>query len=741
MRSRPLRLVFLCLALALVAFPLALTKPGPPPVLKADEPAYYLMALSLARDFDLRCEERDLARIFDEFPYGTTRNLIVGSDDGWRTIYFAKPYVYSLLAAPFAAAAGAQGIVALNWLLLAGMIWLGGRYLARANPAWLALLFSSGFFLLSAGVAYTFWLHPEVFCMAAITASLYLGLTEHEGGGAAAGWRRLLASRGLRLAASGAALSLAAYHKPVYAALALPVLLRLARERRWRHLGTWIAGAALAGALLVAGSLAWTGKPSAYFGWDRAGLSVDPPGVWRGLPEPPPPGDAAAAEAAGHNSWGWIFRLPESGPARLAEDLGYFLWGRHTGLFPYHPFALLALVLFLLHGRRSPERWALAGALAVVMLFFLLQIPFNWHGGSGFVGNRYFVSVVPGFLFLVSRIAPVALLPVAFAAGGLFVGPLFFSPLGAPVVHPTLQAHVRNRPFDRLPFEHSLAHNIPGYRGQVVRDLWVFGRRDNFLPWGDELLVRAGPPVEIWLQSARPLPSAVFELRSPRPGQRLSLAVAGVERTVELAAGEPPETSHRVEIDLPAASRQREVDGQPIWLYRIVARARHGAPFAGGARDDAGFPLGLRLIWLGTREEVAADLYRAEWVRAEIPPALPAGGRVEIPVELRNASEAGWPADAGGQVLLAYHWLRPGGAVALWEGNRTRLPAAVAPGAGVALTMAVEAPAEPGEYELVLEPVREGIAWFDARRPGNSLRRPVAVLPPAPTTGEPPPAE
>lgn len=729
MRSRPVRLVFLCLALTLVAFPLALTKPGPPPVLKADEPAYYLMALSLARDFDLRCEERDLARIFDEFPFGTTRNLIVGSNDGWRTVYFAKPFVYSLLAAPFAAAAGAQGIVAFNWLLLLGMIWLGGRYLARANPAWLALLFSSGFFLLSAGVAYTFWLHPEVFCMAAITASLYLGLTESEREGLTGRWHLLLASRSARLAASGAALALAAYHKPVYAALALPVLVRLFRARRWQHLGAWLAGGALAGTLLVAGSIAWTGKPSAYFGWDRAGFSVDPPGVWRGLPEPPPLGGEPPAEAAGQNSWGWIFRVPESGPARFAEDLGYFLWGRHTGLFPYHPFTLLALLLFLLHGRRSPERWALAGALALVMLFFLLQIPFNWHGGSGFVGNRYFVSVVPGFLFLVSRIAPPALLPLACAAGGLFVGPLLFSPLGAPVVHPTLQAHVRNRPYDRLPFEHSLAHNIPGYRGQVVRDLWVFGRKDNFLPWGDELLVRAGSPVEIWLQSARPLPSAVFELRSPRPGQRLSLEVAGVRRTVELDPGEPPERSHRVELDLPAATRRREVDGVPIWLYRIVARARHGAPFPGGERDDAGFPLGLRLIWLGTREEVAADLYRAEWLRAEIPATMPAGGRVGIPVEVRNASEAAWPADAGGQVKLAYHWLRPDGGVAHWEGERTRLPTAVAPGSGVTLSLAVQAPAEPGEYDLVLEPVREGISWFDERRAGNSLRRRVTVSP------------
>jgi hypothetical protein len=728
-RSRPLRLVFASLALALVAFPLALRKPGPPLTLKADEPAYYLMALSIARDFDLRCDTRDLERLFEEFPYGRTDNLIVGTDDGWRTIHFAKPYAYSFFAAPFAAVAGAQGMVAFNWLLLLGMIWLGARYLGRSNPGPVALLFASGFFLLSAGVAYTFWLHPEIFMMAAVTVSLYFGLTEHEGERPERWWRRPLACPALRLALSGAALTVASYHKPVYAALALPVLYRLARGARWRHLAVWLGSSALAGLLLVAGALAWTGKPSAYFGQDRAGFSVDPPGVWHRLPEPAPAGGGTPAEPPGANSWGWIFRAPESGPARLVEDFGYFLCGRHTGLFPYHPFTLLALLLFLLGGRRSGERWALLAALALVMLFFLLQIPFNWHGGGGFIGNRYYVAVVPGFLFLVNRIAPLALLPLGFAAGGLLIGPLFFSPLGVSVYYPTLQAHVRNRPFDHLPFEHSLAHKIPGYRGQVVRDLWFFGRRDVFFPQRDELLVSAGPPVEIWLESERPLANAVFELRSPRPGQRISISVAGERRTVELAADEEPERPHRIEVDLPHATLKRDEDGTPVWLYRIVVRARRGAQLAGGMEDDAEFQVGARLSYYGSREEVAADLYHAEWGPIELPAEVIAGGRLTLPVTIRNASKAPWPASAGGRVQLSYHWLAPDGSVELWEGERTRLPADLAPGEQAALPMQIAVPNVSGSYDLVLEPVREGIAWFHERGQGNTLRRHVIVLP------------
>jgi hypothetical protein len=60
--------------------------------------------------------------------------LILATDDGWNTVYFGKPYVYSLFAAPAAGLSGASGIVAFNALLMAGMIWLGACYLRRFNP-------------------------------------------------------------------------------------------------------------------------------------------------------------------------------------------------------------------------------------------------------------------------------------------------------------------------------------------------------------------------------------------------------------------------------------------------------------------------------------------------------------------------------------------------------------------------------------------------------------------------------
>ncbi|MFQ5350005.1 MAG: hypothetical protein ACE5EG_06155, partial [Thermoanaerobaculia bacterium] len=162
------RQALLWLGLTLVLFPLAISKPGLPTGLKSDEPAYYLAALSLARDGDLRFAPGEAERLFDEFPFQTVKNLILMTDDGWRTVYYGKPYIYSLFAAPFAGLFGANGMVSFNMLLLMAMVWMGASYLRRFNRDAVAVAYSAGFFILSSTFAYVFWLHPELFNMACV---------------------------------------------------------------------------------------------------------------------------------------------------------------------------------------------------------------------------------------------------------------------------------------------------------------------------------------------------------------------------------------------------------------------------------------------------------------------------------------------------------------------------------------------------------------------------------------------
>ena len=275
--SRSVALALGALSLVLLLLPLTVPKPGMPATLKADEPAYFLASLSLARDFDLDCEQEDLQRLFDDFPYLTTRNLVIGTNDDWKTLFYGKPYLYPLFAAPLTTLFGSDGMLAFNMLLLIAMIWMGTDVLRAYNPDWVAALFSAGFFLVSTGWSYVFWLHPEVFMMASVTACLYFGLhvadlpslPRH-------GLRRWLSPRWAP-AISAIALACGAYHKPMLLAFGLPVAVAWLLKRRWRALALWCAGGLVAALLISGGSWALIGHPTPYLGVDRAGFPVETP--------------------------------------------------------------------------------------------------------------------------------------------------------------------------------------------------------------------------------------------------------------------------------------------------------------------------------------------------------------------------------------------------------------------------------------------------------------------------------
>ena len=751
--STTVRWTFAAIALFLVLFPLALAKPGLPLILKSDEPAYYLMALSLVHDRDLRFELRDVQRLGVEFPYLTTKNLILATRDGWQTALYGKPYLVSLVAAPLTALFGAGGFVATNMALLLLAVWLGALYLRQFNPDSLALVYSAGFFLLSNAFAYVFWLHTEILCIASVTVCLYLAFT----GGAAppprgrwAALRSRIWSAETRPFFSGAAIIGAAYNKPYLALLGLPAFW-LAWRRGARGAGAWLGGAAAAGALVCAISIALVGQPSPYLGLERQGITVESFDRMPELPKPRPV-DPTIGPAA---SFGWIFgsfRVDRDFPA----NLGYFLFGRHTGLFLYAPFALLSLGLFVAFSRRSRERVLLALCLAGVALYTLTFIWFNWHGGGGFIGNRYYVNALPGFLFLVTRIAPAWLPAVGYGLGGLFLGGIVFTPFGAMVPNPTLQAHTRNAPFQLFPIERTLSAQIPGYRGTPGGGgSWFAGRADQFRVFGDALWVVGGDGVEFELRTVAPLSRPVFEVASYIVPNRVRLALGGDRADLTFASGTAPGNAQRVALEPGAGRVARHRDGKPFRVYRLSVEAdrqvwrrevvlfRESKKGPGGSRpaeDGVSDPdweenqlealVGATVVYLGEENELAAEVYAIDWLEVPVPAALPAGRIVTFRARVRNASAGVWRAQGATAVHVAYHWLAADGSTLVREGIRNALPRDLAPGEEAEVVVEVEIPAAAGPHTLVLDAVRERVAWFSDRRPESVHARQVEILPP-----------
>lgn len=117
--------------------------------------------------------------------------------------------------------------------------------------------------------------------------------------------------------------------------------------------------------------------------------------------------------------------------------------------------------------------------------------------------------------------------------------------------------------------------------------------------------------------------------------------------------------------------------------------------------------LSLRLT--GSDEET---WYRPEYRPQRSALELESGSRTTIPVTIRNMGQLAWPAHGPRQVLLAYHWERPGSPGLMLDGVRSPLSADVLPGGEVTVQANVEAPQRPGRYHLRWDMVIEQVVWF-----------------------------
>lgn len=120
------------------------------------------------------------------------------------------------------------------------------------------------------------------------------------------------------------------------------------------------------------------------------------------------------------------------------------------------------------------------------------------------------------------------------------------------------------------------------------------------------------------------------------------------------------------------------------------------------------------LTVLPTRERLVVDAPA---------PTVHARTATEVDVLVRNAGD---PLPEGHGLALSYHWRRPDGAVAEYEGLRTPLPP-LEPGDEAILTASLLGPDEPGAYTLEWALVRDGAGWYPLAEPAEA---PLTVLPP-----------
>ena len=100
-------------------------------------------------------------------------------------IYYAKAFVYPLVAAPFVRLFGTRGLLLVNVLVFTLALWLGyDERRRRGNDPLRSLVFVLVVFLATVAPLYLLWPTPEVFGLGLVTA----GLAAAAWGGR--GWRR-----------------------------------------------------------------------------------------------------------------------------------------------------------------------------------------------------------------------------------------------------------------------------------------------------------------------------------------------------------------------------------------------------------------------------------------------------------------------------------------------------------------------------------------------------------------------
>ena len=83
-----------------------------------------------------------------------------------------------------------------------------------------------------------------------------------------------------------------------------------------------------------------------------------------------------------------------------------------------------------------------------------------------------------------------------------------------------------------------------------------------------------------------------------------------------------------------------------------------------------------------------------------------------VAVTVTNNGNVPWSAAGPNPVNLAYHIFASNGSVVVWDGARTGIGADLLPGQARSINVAYTAPTAIGTYTLVIDTVREGVAWL-----------------------------
>jgi hypothetical protein len=385
----------------------------------SDGATYYGLAHSLAEDWDFEYRHEDLVRVWREYPSGPEgiflkrgTDLDVGLDGSFpfvhvtgradpdaTRLYYAKAFIYPLAAAPFVALFGTNGFLVLHALLMTLCFAAAYAFLVTRSAPHIALIFAAAFLFVSVAPVYMVWMTPNFFDFAMVLLGYFFWAYKEAASGMPAfnpKNRWLFGRRSDVIAA--VLMGIAMFSKPTHIMLVAPMLALPLLRRDWRRLLLIGAVYALVVGLLFGWNIGITGEWN-YQGGDRRTFYSGAGGfpfqsVDRTF-------DAVGTGRSTNSVNVELLSSRDTVLTVFGHNLIYFLVGRHIGFAVYFFPGLLAVILFIVtRGSRPAWQWLTLAAGVGSAIVLMLYMPFTYSGGGGPVGNRYFLSVYPVFLFV-----------------------------------------------------------------------------------------------------------------------------------------------------------------------------------------------------------------------------------------------------------------------------------------------------------------------------------------------------
>jgi len=252
-------------------------------------------------------------------------------------------------------------------------------------------------------------------------------------------------------------------------------------------------------------------------------------------------------------------------------------------------------------------------------LTLLLLTPFTYSGGGGPVGNRYFLSFYPLFLFLTPALPGMASAGVALAVGAMFTAKILIDPFNMSFY---AGEHTKFGPLRWLPIELTLLNDLPmaaspdrskRLLGGMPQVLAYFPDDNAFDPEGEWFWVKGKSRAEVILRApvadagggrfvTKAITKLSIEIQNGARPDRVTVSTGRESQTLAMKPEEVARVTMAVEDGVPYRR-----DEQPTsYVYVVSIETTSGfVPFleAPGAKDSR---------FLGARVHLVPEYVDAE---------------------------------------------------------------------------------------------------------------------------------